>query len=106
VQRLRARGVPVVGYTWWPMFALVAWSYRQGQRAIERHVLQMGLWDLDARAGLRRVRTAAVDAFTRVVAEGARLVGPLGRSGRAPQRARAVGAMGRARAASAMGKGG
>jgi beta-glucosidase/6-phospho-beta-glucosidase/beta-galactosidase len=77
VRRLRARGVPVVGYTWWPMFALVAWAYRQGTRTIERHVLQMGLWDLDPRRALRRVRTAAVDAYARMVADGARMVGPL-----------------------------
>ena len=25
-------GIPLVGYTWWPMFALVAWAYRQGRR--------------------------------------------------------------------------
>ncbi|MDQ3856694.1 MAG: family 1 glycosylhydrolase, partial [Chloroflexota bacterium] len=26
--RLRSDGVPVVGYTWWPVFSLVDWSYR------------------------------------------------------------------------------
>jgi beta-glucosidase len=78
VRRLRARGVPVVGYTWWPMLALVAWSYRQGRRAIETSVLQMGLWDLDCGAGRRRVRTAVVDAFARTVAQGAQLVGRIG----------------------------
>ncbi len=78
VRRLRASGVPVVGYTWWPMFALVGWSYRQGSCELHRHVLQMGLWDLDAGDGLRRVRTAAVDAYARTVADGARLVGPIG----------------------------
>jgi hypothetical protein len=77
VRRLRARGVPVVGYTWWPMFALVAWAYRQGERELHRHVLQMGLWDLDPGARLARVRTGVVDAFAAMVADGARLVGPL-----------------------------
>ena len=28
VRCLRAEGVPVVGYTWWPLFALVSWPYR------------------------------------------------------------------------------
>ncbi len=77
VRQLRARGVRVVGYTWWPMFALVGWAYRQGQGTLHRHVLQMGLWDLDLNAGLRRVRTAVVDAYARTVADGARLVGPI-----------------------------
>ena len=67
--------MPVVGYTWWPMFALVAWAYRQGQRTLERHLLQMGLWDLDPTAKLRRVRTAVVDAYRAVIADGAHQVG-------------------------------
>ena len=46
--QLRADGVPVVGYTWWPMFALVTWAWRQGRRDVADHLLQMGLWDLDA----------------------------------------------------------
>ena len=78
VRRLRARGVPVVGYTWWPMFALIAWAYRQGDRELHRHVLQMGLWDLDPAAALRRVRTPVVDAYVRLIADGARAVGPIG----------------------------
>ncbi len=78
VRRLRARGVPVVGYTWWPMLALVAWSYRQGARELHRHVVQMGLWDLDPHAGLKRVRTAVVEAYAHTIADGARLVGPIG----------------------------
>jgi hypothetical protein len=50
-----------VGYTWWPLFALVTWAYRQGARAPEFYLKQMGLWDLDR--GLRRVRTPLVDHF-------------------------------------------
>ena len=75
IRQARERGVPVVGYTWWPMFALVAWAYRQGQRTLERHLLQMGLWDLDPTARLRRVRTQVVDAFRAVIADGPRHVG-------------------------------
>ncbi len=75
VRALRAEGVPLVGYTWWPMFALVTWAWRQGRRDVAQHLLQMGLWDLDA--GLDRVRTPLVDAYRALVAEGARRVGPL-----------------------------
>jgi beta-glucosidase len=75
VRTVRAEGVPVVGYTWWPMFALVTWAWRQGQRDVARHLLQMGLWDLDA--GLDRIRTPLVDAYRSLVSEGARSVGPL-----------------------------
>ena len=35
VQRLRQAGVPLVGYTWWPLFDLIDWVYRSGARAVE-----------------------------------------------------------------------
>jgi beta-glucosidase/6-phospho-beta-glucosidase/beta-galactosidase len=75
VGRLRARGVPLVGYTWWPMFSLVGWSYRQRAHAIERYILHMGLWDLDPAAKLRRVRTPLVDQYAGIVADGPARVG-------------------------------
>ena len=59
----RADGVPVVGYTWWPMFALVTWAWRQGRRDVADHLLQMGLWDLDPE--LNRIGTPLVDANSR-----------------------------------------
>jgi beta-glucosidase len=79
VGKLRARGVPVVGYTWWPLFALVAWSWRQGLRELETHLLEMGLWSLDTKpdAALARVRTPLVDDYRALVAGGARDVGSL-----------------------------
>jgi transposase len=48
VRRVRESGVPLVGYTWWPLFALVTWGYRQGTHLPEFYLKQMGLWDLDA----------------------------------------------------------
>jgi beta-glucosidase/6-phospho-beta-glucosidase/beta-galactosidase len=75
VRRLRAEGVPLVGYTWWPMFALVTWAWRQGRRDVAQHLLQMGLWDLDA--DLNRVRTPLVDAYRALVCGGTDAVGPL-----------------------------
>jgi beta-glucosidase len=61
VAELRKQGVPLVGYTWWPMFALVAWAYRQGHRPIGAHLAQMGLWDLDER--LDRLPTPLVETY-------------------------------------------
>jgi beta-glucosidase/6-phospho-beta-glucosidase/beta-galactosidase len=68
IARLRHEGVPLVGYTWWPMFALVTWAYRQGKRPIAAHFAQMGLWDLDAQ--LNRVPTRLVDEYRQLVAGG------------------------------------
>ncbi len=75
VSRLRADGVPLVGYTWWPMFALVTWAWRQGRRDVADHLLKMGLWELDSE--LNRIRTPVVEAYQRIVSSGAAAVGPL-----------------------------
>ncbi|WP_457798223.1 family 1 glycosylhydrolase [Methylocystis sp. S23] len=79
VRTLRAQGVPLVGYTWWPMFALVTWAYRQGGRPLRDHLLQMGLWDLDPdpRGDLARIETPLVDAYRALVLGGAQSVGRL-----------------------------
>lgn len=79
VRRVRAGGIPLVGYTWWPMFALVAWAYRQGGRAIEQHLEQMGLWNLEPTPDgeLRRVETPLVAAYRELTAGGAGAAGPL-----------------------------
>jgi beta-glucosidase/6-phospho-beta-glucosidase/beta-galactosidase len=79
VRRTRERGIPLVGYTWWPMFALVAWAYRQSNRPVRDYLEQMGLWDLEPGPGeeLRRVRTPLVDAYRERVAGGCSAVGLL-----------------------------
>lgn len=72
VAGLRGEGVPVIGYTWWPMFALVAWPYRVGTRPLEDYLIQMGLWDLCPRDGrLERIRTPLVDRYRGYAAAGA-----------------------------------
>ena len=76
VERSRARGVPIVGYTWWPLFALVAWAYRQGRRPLASHLLQMGLYDLEPES-LARIRTPLVDLYRELAAGGSRVAGRL-----------------------------
>jgi beta-glucosidase len=61
VQKIRDQGIPLVGYTWWPLFGLIAWSYRQGHRPLEKYILQMGLWNLDSQ--LNRIKTSLVDSY-------------------------------------------
>jgi beta-glucosidase/6-phospho-beta-glucosidase/beta-galactosidase len=65
----RARGVPVIGYTFWPLFSLVAWAYQKGDRDVSEYLLDMGLWDLrPGPTGLERVATPAVEAYRRAIA--------------------------------------
>jgi beta-glucosidase len=75
LRTLRSKAIPIIGYTWWPMFALVTWAWRQGHRDISKHLLQMGLWNLDD--DLERIRTPIVDAYQMLVASGSQRVGRL-----------------------------
>jgi beta-glucosidase/6-phospho-beta-glucosidase/beta-galactosidase len=79
VKKVRARGIPLVGYTWWPLFALVTWAYRQGANEPSYYLKQMGLWNLaaDEQNELRRVPTPLVGAVQEIVAAGWERVGSL-----------------------------
>jgi beta-glucosidase/6-phospho-beta-glucosidase/beta-galactosidase len=48
VPQLRAEGVPLVGYTWWPLFDLIDWSYRHSARPLEEFVTRLGPTTLDS----------------------------------------------------------
>ena len=80
VKRVRERGIPLVGYTWWPMFALITWAYRQGSHPASYYVKQMGLWDLEG-AELLRVGTPLVELYRGYVAAGSERVGRIGSAG-------------------------
>ena len=75
VRRSRSTGVPIIGYTWWPLFALVTWAYRQGAHPPEYYLKQMGLWDLDA--SLARIATPLVESYRDLVRRGTEAVGDL-----------------------------
>lgn len=77
VKTLRSEGVPLTGYTWWPMFALVTWAWRQGRRSVADHLLQMGLWELDR--DLNRIPTPLVKAYADLAQAGSQPVGRLAR---------------------------
>lgn len=71
VRQAIGQGVPVIGYTWWPLFALVSWPYRTGTRPAADYLQQMGLWDLVPQpdGSLARRRTPLVDRYRRYVWE-------------------------------------
>lgn len=80
-RRARAKGIPLIGYTWWPLFALVTWAYRQGKREPAYYIKQMGLWDLvaDESGDLKRVRTELVERYQALTRAGAAAVAPQGK---------------------------
>ncbi len=86
VHDLRSEGVPLIGYTWWPMFSLVTWRYRRGRKMLGAYLARMGLWDLrdDGVGTLARERTPLVDRYTAYVTDTTRIVGELGDTAAAP----------------------
>lgn len=79
VERVRTSGIPLVGYTWWPLFALIAWAYREKNLPFQRYILQLGLYDLfmEEDKQLSRVETPLVGAYRQAVAGGYEAVGRL-----------------------------
>ncbi|MCS5721590.1 family 1 glycosylhydrolase [Herbiconiux sp. CPCC 203407] len=61
----RAEGLPLVGYTWWPLFDMYEWTYRHSTAPRADHRLSMGLFDLvENPAGpLLRRRNPVADRF-------------------------------------------
>ncbi|WP_223691511.1 family 1 glycosylhydrolase [Leifsonia poae] len=56
IERMRADGVPIVGYTWWPLFDMYEWTWRHTDNPRHDHLLTMGLYDLvESDNGLLRV---------------------------------------------------
>ena len=85
IRKVRSQGVPVVGYTWWPVFGLIRWAYRQGQQPIGSYIEQMGLWDLqqDSDGKFQRVHTPLVDDYRNLVNGGHHPVSHLKQTSRA-----------------------
>jgi beta-glucosidase/6-phospho-beta-glucosidase/beta-galactosidase len=65
IQGLREEGIPVVGYTWWPLFDMYEWTYRHSTRPRIDHLLTMGLFDLveTPNGRLDRHRNPVADRF-------------------------------------------
>jgi beta-glucosidase len=64
VERIRSSGIDVVGYTWWPLFDMIEWTYRHSTEPPMTHRLTMGLFDLvETSTGLERRRNAVAARF-------------------------------------------
>jgi beta-glucosidase len=62
---LRDDGVEIAGYTWWPLFDLVDWLYREETGPVEDYLVSMGMYDLRVSeiGRLERRHTGVVDRF-------------------------------------------
>jgi beta-glucosidase len=68
VAEARAAGLPIVGYTWFPVFSHVDWRWRRGPYERAAYWWHMGLWDIDEQ--MRRHRTPLADRYAAYVAHG------------------------------------
>jgi beta-glucosidase/6-phospho-beta-glucosidase/beta-galactosidase len=65
IKQLRSGGVPVLGYTWFPLFTMIDWRYRFGRGAWEDYRLELGLYTLDESNPEQRWRaTPLVEQFS------------------------------------------
>jgi beta-glucosidase len=68
IARARAGGLPIVGYTWFPVFSHVDWRWRRGPYERVAYWWHMGLWDIDEQ--MRRHRTPLAERYASYVAHG------------------------------------
>lgn len=47
VKHLRGQGVPVLGYTWFPLFTMIDWRYRWGRAPLQKYHLDLGVYKLN-----------------------------------------------------------
>jgi beta-glucosidase/6-phospho-beta-glucosidase/beta-galactosidase len=73
VRAARANGVPVIGYTWFPLITMIDWAYRTSTRPVADHLLHLGLWDsrFDQGGVLVREPTPLVEQYREYVADSA-----------------------------------
>lgn len=72
VKQAREEGIPVVGYTWFPMMTMIDWAYRVEERPLADYLLHLGLWDaaFDDNGVLQRHPTALVERYRQYVNSG------------------------------------
>lgn len=44
VRQAESAGIPMQGYTWWPLFDMIEWDYRLEQAPLFRYSMPVGLW--------------------------------------------------------------
>lgn len=78
IKNLRAQGVPVHGYTWFPMFTMIDWRYRSGRGPLENYYLDLGLYKINRQqAGKRWVPMPLVDEWRWYVEHAADSIGEI-----------------------------
>jgi beta-glucosidase len=78
IKHLRSDGIPIHGYTWFPLFTMVDWRYRFGHRPLKDYQLDLGLYQLAKEDHRQRWKpTSLVEQFQNYVIDPVESIGPL-----------------------------
>ena len=78
IKDLRQSNIPVIGYTWFPLFTMIDWRYRFSSEPLENFFLELGLYKLNREgAGRRWLETPLVPKIKDFIANTERSVGDL-----------------------------
>ena len=84
IKELRKNGVPVIGYTWFPLFTMIDWRYRFSDEPLENFYLELGLYHLNReKTGERWLETPLVEQMKNIIANSEESVGNLRLSAKA-----------------------
>lgn len=79
IKTLRGEGVPVIGYTWFPLFTMIDWRYRFSEEPLENFYLELGLYRLNREGqGKRWLDTPLVSQMKTYIDNPAGSIGELG----------------------------
>ena len=80
IKGLRGQGVPVIGYTWFPLFTMVDWRYRFSDEPLENFYLELGLYQLNRQGPAPRwIESPLVNTMKRCIANTKSAIGDLAR---------------------------
>ncbi|MDQ3180012.1 MAG: family 1 glycosylhydrolase [Acidobacteriota bacterium] len=78
VKKLRGEGVPIIGYTWFPLFTMVDWRYRFSNEPLENFYLELGLYRLNRQPkGKRWLETPVVGQMKNYIENSQEIIGDL-----------------------------
>ena len=78
VKKLRGEGVPVLGYTWFPLFTMIDWRYRWTQLPLEKYLLELGVYQLNRNgSGQRWQEMPLLEHFRNYISNPEEAVGEL-----------------------------
>lgn len=78
IRDLRAEAIPVMGYTWFPLFTMVDWRYRFSEEPLENFYLELGLYKLNRESkGKRWIETPLVEQMKSYISDPRTSIGDL-----------------------------